>query len=425
LEISSMTDFVFERIHDKYHSALLDWQHKNFPELELMEKNWDKYFPGVPRFHLAAKVGQLQSETIEVGMLKGQKKFERAGDLKGNMFFTAQTIIRAQASTELGSIQQHRLTLESSVNDKAKYAVMRVMAEELRHAYQMFWVLDHDATWRKIGMGDIAAETMDELLSMETGKHVLDAFNIEFDNFLDNITYATLIDLVGKYQLDMQKVFAYAPVARSMGPMFDEERFHLGSGRKLLKETAVDATNGKGDFSIEDVQRAINCWYPRGLEMFGNESGGETVVQFGFKDRMNGEAQAQYIEEVRGVVRNTNIAIARTIHRDMLPQDADALVAEVIASRDTIRGVKPEMLIRLPDKKFFRRRGTAVVFQSYDIDGDLLTESGKPLDAAGYLKYLEKNLPSGYLKTSEFAKFRDALLAKEKGEKVDTHAASW
>ncbi len=420
-----MSDFSFERIHDKYHSALIDWQHRNFPELNLLEKNWDKYFPGVPRFELAAKVGGLQSETIEVGMYQGRKKFERAGDLKGNMFFTAQTIIRAQASTELGSIQQHRLTLESSVNDKAKYAVLRVMAEELRHAYQMFWVLDHDPSWTKMGMGDVAAETMDELLAMQTGKHVLDAFNIEFDNFLDNITYATVIDLVGKYQLDMQKVFAYAPVARSMPPMFDEERFHLGSGRKFLKEMAVDATDGKGDFSIEDIQRALNCWYPRGLEMFGNESGGETVVQFGFKDRLNGEAQSQYIEEVRGVVRNTNIAVTRRIHSDTSPQDAEALVSEVLESRDTIRGIKPEMLVRLPDKKFFRRRGTAHVFEPFDVDGNLLTESGKPLDAGGYLKYLDKNLPSGYLKSSEFAKFRDALLAKEKGERVDTSAKSW
>ncbi|MBI1852343.1 MAG: hypothetical protein HYR85_18540 [Planctomycetes bacterium] len=420
-----MADFTFDRIHDKYHSALLDWQHKNFPELSLLEKNWDKFFSGVPKFELAAKVGHIQSDTIEGGMLKGQKKFERAGDLKGNMFFTAQTIIRAQASTELGSIQQHRLTLEQSINDRAKYAVMRVMAEELRHAYQMFWVLDHDPTWRKMGMGDVAAETMDELLAMQTGKHVLDAFNIEFDNFLDNVTYATVIDLVGKYQLDMQKVFAYAPVGRSMGPMFDEERFHLGSGRKFLKEIALDATNGRGDFSLEDVQRALNCWLPRGLEMFGNETGGETVMQFGFKDRMNGVAQNQYIDEVKGVVRSTNIAIVREIHRDMLPQDAEAIVNEVLASRDTIRGIKLEMLVRMPDKRFFRRRGTEHVFKPFDVDGNLMTEGGKALDAAGYLKYLEKNLPAGYLKTSEFAKFRDALVAMEKGEKVDTAAKSW
>ena len=71
---------------------------------------------------------------------------------------------------------------------------------------------------------------------MELGGHVLDAFNIDFCDFLDNITYATVIDLVGKYQLEMQQAFSYAPMARSMGPMLQEEAFHLGSGRKLLKE---------------------------------------------------------------------------------------------------------------------------------------------------------------------------------------------
>ena len=80
---------------------------------------------------------------------------------------------------------------------------------------------------------------MDELLTMELGNHVLDAFNIPFSNFLDNVIFATVIDLVGKYQLEMQKVFSYAPMARSMGPMLSEEGFHIGSGRGFLKELAL------------------------------------------------------------------------------------------------------------------------------------------------------------------------------------------
>src|SRR5438046_8835070 len=96
----------------------------------------------------------------------------------GNMFYSARDIVRAQASTELGSIQQHRLTLEEAPTDQMKMATLRIMAEELRHAYQMFWVLSHDHSWKKPGHPDIAEETMDELLSMELGNHVLDAFKI-------------------------------------------------------------------------------------------------------------------------------------------------------------------------------------------------------------------------------------------------------
>jgi 1,2-phenylacetyl-CoA epoxidase catalytic subunit len=237
--------YTTETITPKYHDAIVAWQKKNFPELTYLEQNWAKFYSQTP-FALTAKIGKLSNEAIPFGRMAGKPRFENAGEMVGNMFYSARDIVRAQASTELGSIQQHRLTLEEAPTDQMKMAVLRIMAEELRHGYQMFWVLDHDHSWKKPGHPDIASETMEELLSMELGDHVLDAFNIPFVNFLDNVIFATVIDLVGKYQLEMQKVFSYAPMARSMGPMLSEEGFHIGSGRGFLKEMAVGATNDTG-----------------------------------------------------------------------------------------------------------------------------------------------------------------------------------
>jgi 1,2-phenylacetyl-CoA epoxidase catalytic subunit len=280
------------------------------------------------------------------------------------------------------------------------------MAEELRHAYQMFWVLDQDPTWKKPGLGDVAKQTIEELLSMELGGHVLDAFNIDFNDFLDNVTYATVIDLVGKYQLDMQQVFSYAPMARSMGPMLQEEAFHLGSGRKLLKEIAQMAARGEGDYSIEDVQRAMNLWFPRGLEMFGNEHGGETAVTFGFKDKQNGTAQSEYVEEVRGVVRNVNVAIVQERIPGASREEAHSLIDEIERSRDSKRGIGAEDLIAVPDLKFFRKRGPEeVIFKPYAVRGELLTEGGAPLSQDEYLRYLSTVLPTKFIGTREYNKY--------------------
>jgi benzoyl-CoA 2,3-epoxidase subunit B len=397
-------------ITKKYHDAIEDWQKHNFPELDILTKHWQDYFRGVPEFQLVSKVGELQSDVIEFGQYSGRKRFEQAKEMVGNAFFSARDIVRAQASTELGSIQQHRLTLDQSVSDKAKFAVLRIMAEELRHAYQMFWVLDQDPTWKKPGLGDVAKQTIEELLSMELGGHVLDAFNIDFNDFLDNVTYATVIDLVGKYQLDMQQVFSYAPMARSMGPMLQEEAFHLGSGRKLLKEISQMAARGEGDYSIDDVQRAMNLWFPRGLEMFGNEHGGETAVTFGFKDKTNGTAQSEYIEEVRGVVRNVNVAIVQERIPTASRQEAHSLIDEIEKSRDPKRGITPEDLITVPDVKFFRKRGPEeIVFQPYAVRGELLTESGKRLTAAEYLRYLSTVLPAKFIGSREYRKYVDQM----------------
>jgi len=293
-----------------------------------------------------------------------------------------------------------------------KMAVLRIMAEELRHAYQMFWVLDHDHSWRKPGHPDIANETMEELLAMELGNHVLDAFNIPFSNFLDNVVFATVIDLVGKYQLEMQKVFAYAPMARSMGPMLSEEGFHIGSGRGFLKELAVGATNDTGGYSIEEIQKALNSWIPRGVEMFGNERGGETAVQFGFKDRNNGTAQGEYYSEVRELIELINVEIVKTKIRDISAPDARTLVREVQDTGETINGVKPADLLFVPDLKFFRKRGAEeIALMPFDVDGNLLaTPDGKPFTGEQYLAYLATVLPDYYMKTGEFLKYREALL---------------
>jgi len=405
-----MANYSTATITGKYHDAIVDWQQKNFPEFAILEKHWDDHFKGQPPFQLVAKIGDIKSDVVEVGQYAGRRRFERAKEMVGNVFFSARDIIRAQASTELGSIQQHRLTLDRAVSDRGKFAVLRIMAEELRHAYQMFWVLDQDSTWKKPGLGDVAQQTIEELLSMELGNHVLDAFNIDFNDFLDNVTYATVIDLVGKYQLEMQQVFSYAPMARSMGPMLQEEAFHLGSGRSLLKEMGQMAARGEGDYSIEDIQRALNLWVPRGLEMFGNEKGGETAMTFGFKDKTNGTAQGEYYEEVKGVIRNVNVAMIQERVAGISRQDAHSIIDEVERSGDTTRGIRSEELVFVPDPKFFRKRGPEdLVFLPYDVRGELLREDGKPLSGDGYLKYLSTTLPERFVGSREYNKYVDQM----------------
>lgn len=412
-----MAAYTTETIRPKYHDALVAWQKKNFPEMQFLEDNWKKYYPTQTPYQLFAKVGKLASETINYGRFTGQPRLERAGDMSGNMFYSARDIIRAQASTELGSIQQHRLTLEEAPTDQMKMAVLRIMAEELRHGYQMFWVFDHDDSWKKPGHPDVAADTIEELLAMEMGTQVLDAFNIAFVSFLDNVIFATVIDLVGKYQLEMQKVFSYAPMGRSMGPMLSEEGFHIGSGRGFLKELAIAAANGSGRYSIDDIQRVINAWVPRGVEMFGNERGGTTSVTFGFKDRDNGTAQREYWNEVREVIELVNVAVAQSRVEGLSAPDARSLVREVQDTGDTIKGVSLADLLYVPDMKFFRSRGLPeLVFMPYDVYGNLLTDSGRPVSGENYIQYLKSVLPETYVITEDFAKYRDGLLGASRPE---------
>jgi len=424
-----MAAYDTSEIAPKYHKAIVDWQKRYFPELATLEKYWGTYFGKQTPFALVSKVGKLRSEHISVGRYKGEKYFEQASEMSGNMFFSAQGIVKAQCSTELGSIQQHRMSIDKAVNDEMKYGILRIMAEELRHAYQMFWVLEHDATWQRAGMGDVADEMIQELLALETGHHVLDAFNMQMVSFLDNTMFATIIDLVGKYQLDMQSVFAYAPMARSMGPMLSEEGFHLGHGRKSVRTIAVMAADGKGDFSVRDIQVHLNKWLPRGLEMFGNEKGGGTNVEFGFKDRTNVEAQTQYFDEVRSVVRDWSCAMIQQVYKPGVAyEEAGQIVDRIWETGDDVQGIRPERILYTPDRKFFRKRGLAeFVFKPFDAHGTLLTGAGGlPISCDDYVTYLRGELPQAFESDPEWQKFEAQLREYHgQGGQGDVHGASY
>src|SRR5207237_10559971 len=123
------------------------------------------------------------------------------------------------------------------------------------------------------------------------------AFNIEFKSLMDSATFMSFIDRVGKFQLEMQHHFLYGPMAVSMPWMrFLEESYHLAAGETLMKAIAVAAISDGGNFGIQDVQHTLNMWYPRGLEMFGSELGGD-LVKGVFKTLTNAEAQRISIDD--------------------------------------------------------------------------------------------------------------------------------
>src|SRR5437879_8079305 len=95
---------------------------------------------------------------------------------------------------------------------------------------------------------------------------------------------------------------------------FLEESYHLAAGETLMKAIAVAGIMDGGNFGIEDLQQTLNMWYPRGLEMFGSELGGD-LVKCVFKTLKNREAQMIYIDEVLGKVRDANLAVIRATAR--------------------------------------------------------------------------------------------------------------
>src|SRR5262245_15763483 len=148
---TSEKDFEIHTLPERLHNRIIDWQRKNFPdEYGYLLNHWSEFYPAQTPFRLVAKLGPLRSPTVEVGKFKGRPRFMKAEELDAEMILQTAKIIKAQCSTELGSIQQHRESLLKAQDPRLQFNIMRIMAEEFRHAYQMLFVLASD-DWTQVG----------------------------------------------------------------------------------------------------------------------------------------------------------------------------------------------------------------------------------------------------------------------------------
>jgi len=459
-----LDQFRIEVLPKKWQDEGKLWQETYFPEMPIVfdPPNWSRFYPETPMPRLSVIMAKpdgfggfaqkVVGSTAATADLTG--RVWTADKMPDAQFMTALKIIRAQASTELGSIQQHRMVYEQLDSgsltgldkeivegihrtdttghrlDSISFSKKRVCVEELRHHMQMAGVLTLDPTFDKARWGrHWATETMEELFAMKPGEHVLDAFNIEFKSVMDSATFLSFIDRVGKFQLEMQHHFLYGPMAVSMPWMrFLEESYHLAAGETLMKAIAVAGILNSGNFGVEDLQKTLNMWYPRGLEMFGSELGGD-LVKGVFKTLKNAEAQAIYIEEVRGKVKDVNLAIIQAKAR-CGREEAEAILRRVADKGETVHGLTEDDLLFLPDRRFCRIRGLAeygdyrmpgsdaagvgYVYLPYDLDGNLLTEGGRPVERGAYAEYLRTVLPERYMRSRHWKFVREEFLFNEK-----------
>jgi hypothetical protein len=147
-----------------------------------------------------------------------------------------------------------------------------------------------------------------------------------------------------------------------------------------------------------------------------------------FKTLTNGEAQAIYIDEVEGKVRDVNLAIIASRAR-CTKEEAEKILARV-ENGETVHGLTKDDLVFLPDRRFFRFRGlqefgdfrnagsdspgVGYVYLPYDIHGKLLTQGGRPIDRADYADYLKTMLPERYMASRHWEFVKNEFLFNDK-----------
>jgi 1,2-phenylacetyl-CoA epoxidase catalytic subunit len=397
----------------QYHQAVLKWKEVFLPDYDFLVENWDKHFPNDAPFQLCAYREMGMCNEVECGDMKGKPKALKASELLPEQAQHLFGAIRAQASTEFGSIQQHRLTLARAQEEEEQFWILRMMAEELRHGYQMLHLLVED-DWSSVSK-ESTSDILEDILSMNTGSHLLGAFNIDFDSFVDNVVFCGLIDRVGKYQLAMQKISAYKPMAESMPQMLREEAFHLAAGVVPMRRWVTSAAKGETFVTMDVLQKTLNKWIPRGLEMFGDERGGGTNVRLGLKPMKNSDAQRQYFEEVEKLVRDLNVRYLRARVEGLTHATSEAALNRILAG-ETVEGVRREDLLHMPHMDFFRRRGVPA-FTMVGAGGEAFATVPE------YLQHLVRTLPEAYRASRDYKDYVEALIQVHDGRMTAEQAA--
>jgi benzoyl-CoA 2,3-epoxidase subunit B len=319
----------------------------------------------IASFEFDTLYGNIETEEIQFGAFKGRRKWENLRQVPTQQMRDAlMNLIVYQGDTEFASVEQQRHLFETAPTDWDRRAITRVMIEEMRHGWQMCALLvDHFGY-----SGKVEAQKMLERRAFEN-KRLLGAFNVDVDNWMDFFTYTDFVDRDGKFQLQMLKYSAFAPLGRSMSYMLREEAFHMGTGNDGLRRI-VQA----GVIPAWLIQKYLNKWISSSYDLFGtdNSSSAHWAYVWGIKGRYD---EPQNTAEAK--LDDLNDYNRHLYHKE---------VAGLIEHFNSV--LKPgQPKLYAPHIKFNRSIGRWAGQKFH-------AQTGEPLDDQPYERHLQEYLPS-------------------------------
>lgn len=315
-------------------------------------------------YNFETKLGELHSPEIEFGDYQGQRKWQRVTQIPNQSIRDALlNLIVYQGDTEFASVEQQKNLVDTAPTDYDRQALIRVNSEEMRHGWQMCYLLVNY-------FGDSGRLEARKLLERRAfrGDRLLGSFNAPVNNWLDFFTYTEFVDRDGKYQLTMLSHSAFAPLAESVTAMLKEEFFHMFTGH-----TGLTRILRAGKIPVPIVQKYFNKWLSTAYDLFGTDhsSSAHWAYTWGLKGRMDEHDTTVPAEKekLNDLARNHYMAeSAKLIDQlnQLVPPDQPKLYA--------------------PDLKFNRSIGEHAG-KTYSVDGRLLA-------AEAFAKHRAEVLPT-------------------------------
>ena len=315
-------------------------------------------------YKFETKLGEIHTPEIEFGDFRGQPKWQRVEQMPNQSIRDALlNLIVYQGDTEFASVEQQKNLLDNAPTDYDRQSLIRVNSEEMRHGWQMCYLL---VTY----FGDSGRLEAQKLLERRAfnGNRLLGSFNAPVNNWLDFFTYTQFVDRDGKFQLTMLSHSGFAPLAESVTYMLKEESFHMFTGN-----TGLTRIVRARKIPLPIVQKYFDKWLSTAYDLFGTDhsSSAQWAYVWGLKGRYNEHEAREPVEKekLNELAREHYLAECRKL--------VDALYQHIPEGQ-------PRLTI--PDFKFHRSIGE-FSGKPYSIRGELLSPDE-------YQKHLVEVLPT-------------------------------
>lgn len=315
-------------------------------------------------YKFETKLGELHHSEIEFGDFKSQPKWARVEQIPNQSIRDALlNLIVYQGDTEFASVEQQKNLLDTAPTDYDRQSLIRVNSEEMRHGWQMCYLL---VTY----FGESGKLEAQKLLERRAfaGNRLLGSFNAPVKNWLDFFTYTQFVDRDGKFQLTMLSHSSFAPLAQSVAAMLKEEFFHMFTGN-----TGLTRILRAGKIPVPIIQKYFNKWLSTAYDLFGTDhsSSAHWTYVWGLKGRYD-EHEAKEPAD-KGRLND----LARNLYLDECQKLIEALNQYIPADQPRLYA---------PDLKFCRSIG--------EFAGKSYSVRGEPISAAEYQKQLAEALPT-------------------------------
>jgi ring-1,2-phenylacetyl-CoA epoxidase subunit PaaA len=204
-------------------------------------------------------------------------------------------VLTIQADCEIGGPHLYiEHILPGAPNRSMQVVVARTAAEEIDH-------------FRKMAkMAGEIGQDVTHVLRWSNQERYVEAFRTNITTWEDFAVFGFLVDRVGKFQLDEFLGGSYAPLDRAVRTMLPEEAGHIDFGTNMTAELAA-----KGGEQKERVQKSVDYWYVKALDMFGKAESwrSERFRYWGLKRRTNEEARTEYMEQVNPLIEGMGLQV--------------------------------------------------------------------------------------------------------------------